>query len=120
MPHRIGRLELLAWFVASIIGCSILLLIVVILTNSAIHTGLTRYPLSQAICLILAAVWILKAVVSRFHDIGWSGWFVLLMFVPLVDILALIFLLIMPGQKGPNVYGEPPRFLGRLRRSVDT
>jgi uncharacterized membrane protein YhaH (DUF805 family) len=74
--------------------------------------------LSQALCFILASVLILKAVVSRYHDIGWSGWFVLLMFVPLVDILALIFLLVMRGQKGPNVYGERPRFLGGLRRSA--
>jgi uncharacterized membrane protein YhaH (DUF805 family) len=76
-------------------------------------------PFPQAVCFILATLLILKAVVSRFHDIGWSGWAVLLMFVPLVDILALILLLVMPGQKQPNAYGEPPIFLGRLRSSVD-
>jgi uncharacterized membrane protein YhaH (DUF805 family) len=119
MPQRIGRLELLAWFAATVIGCSILLVVVVIFTNTGLQTGLTRYPFPQAVCFILATVLILKAVVSRFHDIGWSGWAVLLMFVPLVDILALMVLLVMPGQKQPNAYGEPPIFLGRLRRSVD-
>jgi uncharacterized membrane protein YhaH (DUF805 family) len=59
---------------------------------------------------------ILKATVSRFHDIGWSGWAALLMFVPLVDIVALLALLLVPGQKRPNLYGQPPIFLQRFRK----
>jgi uncharacterized membrane protein YhaH (DUF805 family) len=116
MSNRIGRLELLFWFVMSILGTGILLAIVESLTNTAIQFDRTRYPLSQALCLIVAAVVMLKAVVSRFHEIGWSGWAVLLMFVPLVDILALLLLLVVPGQKRPNPYGEPPRFLQRFRK----
>jgi uncharacterized membrane protein YhaH (DUF805 family) len=115
MSNRIGRLELLFWFVASIFGGGILLGVVAILTNTAIEVGQTAHPFSQALCIIAAAVVILKAVVSRFHDIGWSGWAVLLMFVPLVDIVALLLLVVVPGQKLPNIYGEPPMFLKRLR-----
>ncbi len=116
MSNRIGRLELMFWFAASIVGAGILLAIVASFTNTAIEFGRTRYPLSQALCFIVAAVVILKAVVSRFHDIGWSGWAVLLMFVPLVDIVALLLLVVVPGQKQPNLYGEPPRFLQRFRK----
>ncbi|HTT33637.1 MAG TPA: DUF805 domain-containing protein [Methylomirabilota bacterium] len=116
MSNRIGRLELLFWFVVSILGAGILLAIVANLTNTAIESGRTRYPLSQAFCFIAAAVVILKAVVSRFHDIGWSGWAVLFMFIPLVDIVALLLLVFVPGQKGRNLYGEPPIFLQRFRK----
>ena len=116
MSNRIGRLELLFWFVASILGTGILLAIVEGLTNTAIEFGRTRYPLSQALCLIAAAMVILKAVVSRFHDIGWSGWAVLFMFVPLVDVVALLLLLVAPGQKRPNLYGALPVFLQRFRK----
>jgi uncharacterized membrane protein YhaH (DUF805 family) len=91
--------------------------IVAIFTGSSLETRPT-YPLSQALCLIFATVVLLRAMVSRFHDIGWSGWFVLLMFVPLLGILALLFLLVMPGQKEPNAYGEQ-MFIRRIRRSVD-
>jgi uncharacterized membrane protein YhaH (DUF805 family) len=115
MSNRIGRLELLFWFVASIFGAGILLAIVATLTNTAIEPGRT-HPLSQALCLIAAAVVILKAVVSRFHDIGWSSWAVLVMFVPLVGVLALLLLLVVPGQNRPNLYGEPPIFLQRFRK----
>ena len=118
MSQRIGRLELFIWFIVAIVGCGILLAIVALLTNSELHTERTRYPLPQALCLILATVVILRSVVSRFHDIGWSGWAVLLMFIPPVGFLILLFLLIMPGQKQPNVYGEPPIFLRSFRKSA--
>jgi uncharacterized membrane protein YhaH (DUF805 family) len=116
MSDRIGRLELLFWFVVSILGSGILLAIVASLTNTAIEFDRTRHPLSQALCLIAATVVMLKAVVSRFHDIGLSGWAVLLMFVPLVDIVALLLLVVVPGQKAPNIYGKPPTFLQRFRK----
>jgi uncharacterized membrane protein YhaH (DUF805 family) len=118
MSNRIGRLELVFWFVASILSAGILLSIVASLTNTAIEVGRTRHPLSQAVCLIVAAVVILRAVVCRFHDIGWSGWAVLLMFVPLLDIVALLLLLVVPAQKLPNLYGEPPIFLQRFRPTL--
>jgi uncharacterized membrane protein YhaH (DUF805 family) len=115
MSNRIGRLELLFWFVASNLGAGILLAIVASLTNTAIEFDRTRHPMAQALCFIAAVVVILKAVVSRFHDIGWSGSAVLLMFVPLVDIVALLLLMVVPGQKRPNRYGEPSIFLQRFR-----
>jgi len=65
---------------------------------------------------IAASVVILKAHVSRFHDMGWSGWAVLLTFVPLVNLAAFLLLLVAPGQKRPNSYGEPTIFLQRLRK----
>jgi len=116
MSNRIGRLELLFWFAATIVGSGILLAIVASVTNAPIELGRTRYPLSQALCFIAVAVVTLKAVASRFHDIGWPGWAVLLMFVPLVDIVALLLLVVVPGQKKPNLYGEPPIFLQRFRK----
>ena len=115
MGNRIGRLELLFWFVASILGSGILLAIVSILTNTAIEPG-RAYFLSQALCVMAAAVVILKAVVSRFHDIGWRSWAVLLMFVPLVGVVAFLLLAVVPGEKRPNHYGEPPIFLRRFRK----
>jgi hypothetical protein len=58
-----------------------------------------------------------QSPLSRFHDIGWSGRTVLVAFVPLLDVAALLFLLVMPGQKQPNRYGEPTKFLRRLRKT---
>lgn len=115
MANRIGRLELLFWFVTSIFGAGIALAIVSALTNTPLHPERTRYPWLQAVWLMAAALVMLKAIVSRFHDIGWPGWAVLVIAVPLLDLVALLFLMLAPGQKHANVYGEPPIFLQRLR-----
>jgi uncharacterized membrane protein YhaH (DUF805 family) len=45
----------------------------------------------------------------RLHDIGCSGWWQLLMFVPVVGSIILVFaFLIRPSQDGENQYGRNP------------
>lgn len=97
MSNRIGRLGLLFWFVSSILAGGFLLAIVASLTRTAIEFG--THPLPQALCIIAVAVVILRAAVSRFHDIGWSGWAVLLMFVPLVGVVAFLLLFVFAREK---------------------
>jgi uncharacterized membrane protein YhaH (DUF805 family) len=116
MSNRIGRLEFVIWVFASFLGSGTLLGILEGLTRTTIKLDNTGLPLSEALCIIAAAVVILKAAMSRFHDIGWSGWAGLLLMVPLVDIAALLLLVIVPGQKQPNLYGQPPTFLQRFRK----
>jgi len=118
MANRIGRRELLFWYIASVVVCGIGLATVAILTNTEIELGRTRYPWSQGFVLIAASLIILRAQVSRFHDIGWSGRTVLVMFVPLLNLLTLLLLLFWPGEKRPNKYGDSPLFLEPLRRLV--
>ncbi|MBS3932920.1 MAG: DUF805 domain-containing protein [Truepera sp.] len=43
--------------------------------------------------------------IRRLHDTGHSGYFALLLFVPLVNIALVLYLLVMPGTRGPNRYG---------------
>ena len=44
--------------------------------------------------------------VRRLHDTNKSGWFLLLGFIPFVGGLVLLVFYIMPGDVGPNSYGE--------------
>lgn len=46
--------------------------------------------------------------VRRMHDIGKSGWWYLLVFVPLVN-LVLIYFAILDSQTGTNEYGANPK-----------
>jgi len=48
------------------------------------------------------------AMAQRCRDLGQTGWLVLLNFVPFVSLIFQIVLLIAPGNKGPNKYGEDP------------
>jgi uncharacterized membrane protein YhaH (DUF805 family) len=66
---------------------------------------------------------LLSAAVRRLHDVGFSGWWLLLLLLPLgVGVLGI--LLCWPGADGPNRYGprpdrasilDPPRPLGGER-----
>jgi uncharacterized membrane protein YhaH (DUF805 family) len=112
--NRIGRLELLFWWTTSIFCAGTMLAIVAAVTNATIRPY--PLPMLQAIPLIAASIVMLKAALSRLHDIGWPGWGLLLMFLPWVNVLTVFFLAIAPGQKSANPYGEPTVFLQRLRK----
>jgi len=64
----------------------------------------------QALFLLIyfvLAAWISIAVCAkRFHDLGRSGWWYLVTLIPFVgSLLLLIWLGLLPGDKGPNAYG---------------
>jgi uncharacterized membrane protein YhaH (DUF805 family) len=53
-------------------------------------------------------VWTNLALQSkRNHDRGRSGWFCLLIFIPLVNLLYLLDLMLIKGVAGVNQYGPP-------------
>jgi uncharacterized membrane protein YhaH (DUF805 family) len=116
MANRIGRLELLFWWLVSLFAGGIMLAVYGALTNTQIESLHYPLPWLPALVLVAVSVVILKAHISRFHDLGWPTWAIVVMFVPLVDIVALSLLFIMPGRKQANQYGEPPTFLQRFRR----
>lgn len=47
--------------------------------------------------------------VRRMHDIGKSGWWLFITFVPVIGSLWYLFLTIQDGQLGSNQYGENPK-----------
>jgi len=46
--------------------------------------------------------------VRRTHDLGWGGWWALLLFIPYIGFIFLIVLLVKEGEKAANKYGEVP------------
>lgn len=49
----------------------------------------------------------LSFYVRRLHDLGLSGWFLLLLFVPLVNIILYFILLFKKGDLVDNTFGSP-------------
>ena len=47
-------------------------------------------------------------VIRRWHDLGKSGWFTLLLLIPLVNLIVAIYLWVKKGDEGPNQYGDDP------------
>ena len=50
----------------------------------------------------------IAVTVRRLHDIGRSGWWYLIYFIPLGGFVLLVFT-IFEGQPGPNQYGPDPK-----------
>jgi len=46
--------------------------------------------------------------VRRLHDIDRSGWWYLIVFVPLIGVLVLLYWFVQPGTSGDNEYGSDP------------
>ena len=46
--------------------------------------------------------------VRRLHDIDRSGWWYLIVFIPLIGALVLIYWFVQPGTAGSNEYGDNP------------
>jgi len=51
----------------------------------------------------------LAVSVRRLHDIGKSGWFLLIVLIPLIGGIVLIVFMAMDGESVPNEYGPDPK-----------
>ena len=75
--------------------------------------GTTGAPIvGSSMILILGPVLIwsnIVIVIKRLHDIGWTGWAILLTLVPIVGFIVPIIVWFVPGKLGANRYGRDPR-----------
>ncbi|CAJ1800318.1 Inner membrane protein YhaI [Aeromonas veronii] len=51
----------------------------------------------------------LAVAVRRLHDTDRSGWWLLLVLVPIIGTLVLIYFMVCNGQQGPNRFGDDPK-----------
>jgi uncharacterized membrane protein YhaH (DUF805 family) len=71
---------------------------------------LIAYVLHETLGSIVSLLLLLPgiaAAVRRMHDIGKSGWFLLLGLIPLVGLI-LLYWAVQPSAPESNEYGEPP------------
>jgi len=63
-----------------------------------------------AFIFYVPATWILiSSYIKRWHDLGKSGWMVLIQFIPVINVLIFIYLGAAAGNTYSNKYGEPPK-----------
>ena len=51
----------------------------------------------------------IAVTVRRLHDVGQSGWFLLLAFIPYIGNLIIFVFSVIEGNKGTNKYGPDPK-----------
>lgn len=52
--------------------------------------------------------------VRRLHDLDRTGWWLLLIFVPILGFLVLLYFFVQRGTEGPNRFGNDPMAGGRF------
>ena len=62
-------------------------------------------------CVFQLAIFVpMQAVtIRRLKDLGMKWSFSLLIFLPFFNLLLIMYLLLTPGQRGQNQYGEDPK-----------
>lgn len=51
----------------------------------------------------------LAVTVRRLHDIGKSGWWLLVAVIPFIGILVLLYFMVLDSEAGPNQFGANPK-----------
>jgi len=116
---RLNRAKFWLILIATDIAVFVLLAILVAVTGGSMTMGDDGSMPSMgggvignlvALVIFVAAVWIGFAVgVKRYHDRGKSGWWVLIVLVPVIGGLwYLIECGFLRGTIGPNAYGPDP------------
>jgi uncharacterized membrane protein YhaH (DUF805 family) len=93
---RIGRLRYLAYSTAPAFLAGVV-------AGALAPTGVAGLVVGAAI-YVAAVVFTIIAAIKRSHDMDWSGWTVLLIFIPLVGLIWVF----KSGTAGSNRFGSPP------------
>ena len=64
------------------------------------------FYLANALLVLIPS---LAVGIRRLHDVGKSGWFLLILFIPLIGAIWFIVILCKEGDKGINAYGPDPK-----------
>jgi uncharacterized membrane protein YhaH (DUF805 family) len=100
---RIGRLRFLSYNVVGYFLFSIVVGLILAVTASIFRSSDVMALLPLLIFIPYFVFFVLLSI-QRSHDMGWSGWSVLLCLIPLVSLIWVFY----PGTKGGNRFGAPP------------
>ena len=100
---RIGRLRYLAWSMGLMAAAFGLWMIASMTLAVSVVLGVILTGVLGLGFLVVTV----QIGVQRLHDLGWSGWLMLLNLVPVVGTLFPFVMLLMPGNDGMNRFGAP-------------
>lgn len=108
-----GRIRRTEWWLTQLALWGVFAVSVVAIALSHGHDGDGTADDIMALGIVsLAALVVLlqlAAGVKRLHDLGQTGWLILMLFVPAVGwLIAIIVLGCLPGTPGDNRFGAPP------------
>lgn len=101
---RLGRREYFIRFLFLMACCTIFGLKLEDLEQAEVSVDLI--VMSSAVLLVV--VLLLIQDIKRLHDLDKNGWYILLNFVPLINLIFMVYLLVKRGTQASNRYGPIP------------
>lgn len=104
-----GRLGRVRYFAYPVIATFVFYLVSAVLMGLSTAIGMPAlgFVLVAVAGLALMGLGVMWAI-QRCHDLDWSGWWAILVLVPLANFIFWLLLLFIPGTPGVNRYGAPP------------
>ncbi|AIY06200.1 hypothetical protein Plano_2235 [Planococcus sp. PAMC 21323] len=96
-------------------------IISVVLSIIEIVLGLeiaTDIGLLSTIFTLIILIPSLSVTIRRLHDIGRTGWWVLLSFIPILGWIVLFIFTLLDSEAGSNKYGSNPKEFGHYFKPV--
>jgi uncharacterized membrane protein YhaH (DUF805 family) len=104
-----GRVSRAAYFLAGLLIAIVQGFLLYRLTLAPEGSAASQTLLSVFWLVMLLAIWANVALsVKRLHDIGKPGLIAVLLFIPVISIVAFVALCLIRGNPGPNQYGPHP------------
>ena len=115
---RFGRLSSIGWYgfvhlitffatLALSLTMGIFHLNTLSVDNQFVNTLTGLAGLGFVVILVLYLYFLMVISIRRLHDMNRSGWLILLLLIPLLNIFMGLYLLLGSGSKGVNNYGLP-------------
>ena len=73
--------------------------------SSSTEADFAMFMMLFTVVLLIFYIPLLSQTIRRLHDIGYSGWFVLLGLIPYIGGFILFIMCVLPSQPHPNKYG---------------
>lgn len=106
---RFGRLSLFAW--AFLVGIAFDVIFVPLILISGGISAITTHNFSGSSFAVLGVLYsavmyfIVIFNIRRTHDLDKSGWWNLLLLIPLINFIFILYLFVAKGTDGPNRFG---------------
>lgn len=103
---RAGRSEYWMFFLVNLVIAIALAVLDGLIGTLDMFGGMGLLGVVYALAVLLPGIGV---TVRRLHDIGRSGWWILVGLVPLVGGIILLVMMVLKGNDGDNAYGPPAR-----------
>jgi len=105
---RIGRLRYLSHYMLLLFPVTLAAIVGGMFFGVGLPRGVQYFFALIGLTYLFVLYMSFILAIQRLHDLGKSGWFCLLAFVPVANIILGGILLCAPGTEGINAYGKRP------------